>query len=419
MSFGTTMNSEVLHKAIKDAYEEGILIVASAGNNGSAIEYPAAYDEVMAVGSVDSNGKLSTTSARGEELEIVAPGESVKSTGSFGGNVFVSGTSISVPHIVGVASILWEKDKNCSNEFIRELLKQCANKSTDKLLEDNGIVELEYALNIYDEFKENYIEGKNEENICEENKNIVYTEDVESIEARWVDGDHAVLAGKAGKTYSLTTTQIKILKKGSKYPDIYEPFSTMTNNPQWHTAVVTTEDNYISNYRCATLIARAINNGKKISSVNRPRGMKKVNYNKMIEQVDGILWTDALGDISATKKNKALFVIGMAMHAATDVYSHQSYVKVNGKWKHLNHEDDNCDSTSVYKSRYSLAQDVACDVLQCYLEGDTGDHWEFVQAYNGKVKYKRLVKYAKEQDTYNSNTFGELDTLKKGDVAYD
>ena len=53
MSFGTTVESAVLKKAIQDANEAGILMVSSAGNGDTAgVEYPAAYNEVIAVGSV-------------------------------------------------------------------------------------------------------------------------------------------------------------------------------------------------------------------------------------------------------------------------------------------------------------------------------------------------------------------------------
>ncbi|QHQ59506.1 S8 family serine peptidase [Anaerocolumna sedimenticola] len=72
ISFGTTHESAALEQAIQDAYDAGILLIAAAGNNGT-IEYPAAYDEVIAVGSVDSKGKRSKGSATGEDLELMAP----------------------------------------------------------------------------------------------------------------------------------------------------------------------------------------------------------------------------------------------------------------------------------------------------------------------------------------------------------
>ncbi|MDE6981812.1 MAG: S8 family serine peptidase, partial [Lachnospiraceae bacterium] len=49
MSFGTGHDSEILHRAVRDAKDAGILLVAAAGNEpGEAVQYPAAYDEVIA-----------------------------------------------------------------------------------------------------------------------------------------------------------------------------------------------------------------------------------------------------------------------------------------------------------------------------------------------------------------------------------
>ena len=64
----------------------------------------------MAVGSVKSDGKVSEESAKGEELEIVAPGDKIEVSALLGGTAVVSGTSLAAPHVVAVASLLWEKD---------------------------------------------------------------------------------------------------------------------------------------------------------------------------------------------------------------------------------------------------------------------------------------------------------------------
>ncbi len=39
------------------------------------MEYPAAYDEVVAVGAVTPEGTLSDMTSTGDELELLAPGE--------------------------------------------------------------------------------------------------------------------------------------------------------------------------------------------------------------------------------------------------------------------------------------------------------------------------------------------------------
>ena len=93
ISFGTQEYSAALEKAVTDAENAGILIVAAAGNN-ETVEYPAAYEEVIAVGSVNSECEISDFSATGEEIELVAPGETVKVADAFNTETAVSGTSV-------------------------------------------------------------------------------------------------------------------------------------------------------------------------------------------------------------------------------------------------------------------------------------------------------------------------------------
>lgn len=68
LSFGMTVPSAALETAVKEAYDKGILIVAAAGNHG-VVEYPAAMDEVMAVGGTDTDGTVCDYSAEGEQVE--------------------------------------------------------------------------------------------------------------------------------------------------------------------------------------------------------------------------------------------------------------------------------------------------------------------------------------------------------------
>ena len=89
MSFGTDTYSVALEQAICDAEKAGILLLASAGNgeNNSKVEYPAAFEQVIAVGSVDKNAELTKESATGTEIELVAPGSQILTDGAFGGTL--------------------------------------------------------------------------------------------------------------------------------------------------------------------------------------------------------------------------------------------------------------------------------------------------------------------------------------------
>ena len=55
MSFGGNYDSYYQREAIRDAVASGITIIAATGNENSAVYYPAAYPETIAVAAVGRN----------------------------------------------------------------------------------------------------------------------------------------------------------------------------------------------------------------------------------------------------------------------------------------------------------------------------------------------------------------------------
>ncbi|MFI6676106.1 S8 family serine peptidase [Kribbella sp. NPDC050470] len=115
MSFGNPGDNPVLHDAIKRAVAKGVVVVAAAGNDGSAVlQYPAAYPEVIAVAATNAGGVLTDFSSYGDWVDLAAPGWDVLSTGvrSMSEAVpywFCSGTSCSAPIVAGVAALVKNK----------------------------------------------------------------------------------------------------------------------------------------------------------------------------------------------------------------------------------------------------------------------------------------------------------------------
>ena len=79
MSFGFAQISDALMKAVNYATRKGVICVASVGNDGqSALVYPAAYGNVIAVASVNQQNQISTFSNYGPDLvTLAAPGEAL------------------------------------------------------------------------------------------------------------------------------------------------------------------------------------------------------------------------------------------------------------------------------------------------------------------------------------------------------
>jgi hypothetical protein len=100
--------NEVLRRAIASAQEQGMVIVAAAGNNGAGAEpsYPAAYPGVIAVTAVDRKLDIYQRATQGEYIDLAAPGVDVWVAAPGGGGSTKSGTSYAVPFISAAAAIL-------------------------------------------------------------------------------------------------------------------------------------------------------------------------------------------------------------------------------------------------------------------------------------------------------------------------
>jgi len=106
MSLGTTNEPpQELHEAIKEAYQKGITVIAAAGNDNREVNYPAAYDETIAVSALDMTYERASFSNYGIKNQIIAPGVSILSTYKNGSYAKLSGTSMATSIVSGAAAL--------------------------------------------------------------------------------------------------------------------------------------------------------------------------------------------------------------------------------------------------------------------------------------------------------------------------
>jgi subtilisin family serine protease len=147
----------IVHEAISYAVDKGVIIVAGTGNNAKGtICYPAAYDEVIAVGATQYDGTRAYYSNYGPEVEIMAPGGNNQIDQNLDGYpdgilqqtfdpryqysiinetladpmqftyTFVQGTSLATAQVTGIVALMLSVDPDLSLSNIRNILKKTA-----------------------------------------------------------------------------------------------------------------------------------------------------------------------------------------------------------------------------------------------------------------------------------------------------
>lgn len=450
MSFGTDMDSEILHSAIRDAYNAGILLVASSGNNANGtVQYPAAYNEVIAVGATTTSGDLWIDTSTGEELELVAPGEKILTSGFLGGTLSVSGTSIATAEVSAVASLLMQKDTSKSADFIRTLLSASA-----KNVDGYRLIDYAYASKIYDDFAMCYEESENRMgSFSNEVAPTDYSEITEDIvDGMWGTAGHDTLVDNATTKVSMSTYYTKIVKYACAQID-----SVYGNNPTSNLGKIQAfhgRGNYVANIKFVYYFSQLIGQGKNKNTAlttckrmfpkllkeessgtftylsnNGDHMLKMANalseiYNNLLINNNISLYTYK-EDGNIGPKRRMLVFLGVMLHMIGDTYAHRTMVNeytvegvnpTNAIFNSSTHSDKFGQSDFAKRSDGSTMK--SDDALKIYVrEQSTPDieyaYWqdfqqtvrldvmEFQDVYrftrSGATKYDDKVSFCKER----------------------
>lgn len=132
MSFGTSQNSPSVEEAINYSRNNGVVLVAAAGNANSFFPvYPAAYKGVIAVTATTENNRRASFSSFGIWTDVGAPGVEILSTVPLSGYISdpsgyraLSGTSMSTPYVSGLAGLILSHNPELDNTAITDILRQ-------------------------------------------------------------------------------------------------------------------------------------------------------------------------------------------------------------------------------------------------------------------------------------------------------
>jgi len=467
MSFGTTSYSPLLEQVVKEAYNAGILMIAAAGNNGDRVEYPAAFPEVIAVGATTPAGDISDASVKGDEVELAAPGEKVLASGVFSSYVAVEGTSIAASHVTGIASLLWGLDSSKSSDFIRQLMDCSARKLDNAIGSGNGQVDLSYAMSIYDDFADAYVQNEMEApySIFENTAEVNTYSDAE-VQASWNKAAHESLVASVS-----TSAAANIMKKTAGLVDSNDVLSA---NKRFHGG-----GNYVLDLKYLYRLAMNLYNNAGKASVSlqdildmsmisssvltyyEEEGLTRLE-DDMREVLQG---KDKQGDkdyglrvyvlgTDASRTSAAYLVMGIACHLASDTFAHRTVISTtafenntisdiqpymsSGKYsklktnvknhivefrdlKHYANSESNLstirskfeDNTSFFSSRYNQGATYAIrNLYNCFMNGTNFAHGttiiEKVFASSSiALKLNNLNMYAKADNESNSAISGK------------
>lgn len=141
-------------EAIQTAVSEGVIVVATAGNNRRDVKthFPGNMSECFTVSAVNKQGIFCENfSNYGDSVNIAAPGEKIDSSSTLKSYEEISGTSQAAPHVsAACALLLSERGVSQSPEQIMKAIQDAALKTDLTPVNGDNNLKLYYGAGILD-----------------------------------------------------------------------------------------------------------------------------------------------------------------------------------------------------------------------------------------------------------------------------
>ena len=134
--------------------EMGVFVVAASGNSNDfasgpisqdGIAYPAADPNVFAVGAVTASDVITSWSQRGDELDLLAPGDDIVMPKRGGGYETGDGTSFASPYVAGAAALIRQMDPTATAGDIGSILMTSGVNNRDGVGESGNTTTLQFS----------------------------------------------------------------------------------------------------------------------------------------------------------------------------------------------------------------------------------------------------------------------------------
>ena len=125
LSLTTEDYTAILDDSIQSAVKQGVVVVAAVGNDQtSRPQYPAAYENVIAVSATTKGDKRADFSNYGSYINLCAPGVDIYSTAPKSTYLLESGTSMATPIVSGVSALILSKNPFLSPAEVTDILQK-------------------------------------------------------------------------------------------------------------------------------------------------------------------------------------------------------------------------------------------------------------------------------------------------------